>query len=156
MAIERASLTQDYDVGELGRFGNQIRSIPLLLERPLGFGPLRFGEFFPQDPHQTFLSTFASYGWAGGLAFAAFTATTLYLGWSLALRRSPFQAEAIALWSACFPQILQGVQIDTEHWRHLYLITGCVYGLAAAARRVQATKLSSTPIAAEAAISTAP
>ena len=54
------------------------------------------------------------------------------------------------------PQILQGVQIDTEHWRHLYLITGCIYGIAAAARRVQATKLSSTPIAAEAAISTAP
>ena len=156
MAIERASLTQDYDVGELGRFGNQIRAIPLLLERPLGFGPLRFGEFFPQDPHETFLSTFASYGWAGGLAFAAFTATTLYVGWSLALRRSPFQAEAIALWSACFPQILQGVQIDTEHWRHLYLITGCIYGLAAAARRVQATKRSSTPIAAEAAVSTAP
>jgi hypothetical protein len=24
------------------------------------------------------------------------------------------------------------VQIDTGHWRHLYLLCGCVYGLAAA------------------------
>ena len=49
MALERASLTQDYDVGEEGRL-------------PLGFGPLRFSHVFPQDPHDVFLSAFASFG----------------------------------------------------------------------------------------------
>ena len=39
MALQRASLLKDYDSGEQGRFGNQIRAIPLLLERPFGFGP---------------------------------------------------------------------------------------------------------------------
>ena len=154
MLVSRASLLQDYDVGVDGRFGNQIRAIPLLLERPLGFGPLRFDQFFAQDPHEAFLSAFASYGWVGGLAFAAFIVATIYLGWALAVRRSPLQHEAIAVWSACFPQILQGVQIDTEHWRHLFLLCGCVYGLAAAERRMRApnyaTNLSSTPIAADA------
>jgi len=134
MLLSRATFAQDYDSGEEGRFGNQLRAIPLLLDRPLGFGPLRFTEFFPQDPHEAFLSAFASFGWLGGLGFSAFVAATLYVGWALALRRSPLQPYAIALWSACFPQILQGVQIDTGHWRHLYLLCGCVYGLAAAER----------------------
>ena len=145
MMFSRASLIQDYDGGVEGRFGNQIRAIPLLLERPLGFGPLRFSEFFPQDPHEAFLSAFAYNGWAGGLAFAAFIAGTIYIGWRLCLSRSPLRVEAIALWSACFPQILQGVQIDTEHWRHLFLLCGCVYGLAAAARSERRASVSVTP-----------
>ncbi len=134
MLLSRASLVQDYDSGVEGRFGNQIRSIPLLLERPLGFGPLRFSDIFPQDPHEAFLSAFASFGWVGGLSFAAFSAATIYVGWRLTLTRSPYQTHAIAIWAACFPQILQGVQIDTGHWRHLFLLCGCIYGLAAAER----------------------
>jgi hypothetical protein len=134
LATSRASLVQDYDAGEQGRFGNQLRSIPLLLERPFGFGPYRFVQFFPQDPHEVFLSAFASGGWIGGLAFAAFIAVTLYLGCALALRRTALQREIIALWSALLPQILQGVQIDTSHWRHLFLMCGCLFGLAAAVR----------------------
>jgi len=25
--------------------------------------------------------------------------------------------------------LVQGVQIDTDHWRHLYLLLGCMWGL---------------------------
>jgi hypothetical protein len=139
MALERASLTEDYDTGEQGRFGNQLRSIPMLLELPFGFGPLRFGYIFPQDPHEVFLSAFASFGWLGGFAFFAFVAATLYFGWRLSFRRSPLQPQVVALWSALLPQILQGVQIDTGHWRHLFLMCGCIYGLAAADRRQRAS-----------------
>jgi hypothetical protein len=139
MAFERASLTEDYDSGAQGRFGNQLRSIPMLLELPFGFGPLRFGYIFPQDPHEVFLSAFASFGWLGGFAFLAFVAATLYFGWRLPFRRSPLQPQVVALWSALLPQILQGVQIDTGHWRHLFLMCGCLYGLAAADRRERAS-----------------
>jgi hypothetical protein len=134
LATSRASLVQDYDAGEQGRFGNQLRSIPMLLDRPFGFGPYRFGQYFPEDPHEVFLSAFASAGWIGGLAFAAFIAITLYFGWALSFRRSTLQREIIALWSGLLPQILQGVQIDTSHWRHLFLMCGCLFGLAAAVR----------------------
>jgi hypothetical protein len=140
MTLERASFAEDYDVGEQGRFGNQLRSIPLLLELPFGFGPLRFGHIFPQDPHEAFLSAFASFGWLGGLAFLAFIAVTFYLGWALSFRRSRLQPQVIALWSALLPQILQGVQIDTAHWRHLFLMCACLYGLAAAERHERARK----------------
>jgi hypothetical protein len=29
---------------------------------------------------------------------------------------------------------LQGFQIDTDHWRHLFLLTGALFGLIAASR----------------------
>ena len=145
LALERASLSEDYDTGEQGRFGNQLRSIPMLLDLPFGFGPLRFGHIFPQDPHEVFLSAFASFGWLGGLAFLAFIATTLYYGFRLPFRRSRLQPQVVALWSALLPQILQGVQIDTGHWRHLFLMCGCLFGLAAAERRERAAPPARSP-----------
>ncbi|NDA46355.1 MAG: O-antigen ligase domain-containing protein [Alphaproteobacteria bacterium] len=42
LLFDRFTLTKDYDEGPDGRFGNQQRSIPMLLDRPLGFGPLRY------------------------------------------------------------------------------------------------------------------
>jgi hypothetical protein len=127
----RASLDQDYDQGVTGRFGNQLRSIPLLLEAPNGFGPLRFRWFFPEDPHNVYVNAFASYGWLGGLSFLALTAATCIAGWRVALRRAPWQGHAVVLWSVLFVTILQGLQIDTDHWRHMYLMLGLIWGLAA-------------------------
>jgi hypothetical protein len=132
--FERASLSQDYDLGELGRFGAQARSIPMLLERPFGFGPLRYDAIFPTAPHEVYINAFASYGWLGGLSFIAFTGVTLYVGFRVAFQPSPFRTQALAIWSCLLPQMIQGFQIDSDHWRHLYLMFGCIYGLAAAAR----------------------
>lgn len=126
----RASLDQDYDQGVTGRFGNQLRSIPLLLDLPNGFGPLRFRWYFPEDPHNVYINAFASYGWLGGVSFLALMAATCLAGWRVALRRSPWQGHAIVLWSVLFVTILQGLQIDTDHWRHFYLMLGLVWGLA--------------------------
>lgn len=100
------------DVGEEGRFGNQLREIPLLQDLQFGFGPLRFSHVFPQDPHNVFLSAFASFGWVGGLGYLTSTGVTIYLGWVSTFRRSRLQPEIVALWSSLLPQILQGVQID--------------------------------------------
>jgi hypothetical protein len=130
----RASLDQSYDQGVTGRFGNQLRSIPLLLGEPNGFGPLRFRWFFPEDPHNVYINAFASYGWLGGFAWLGLMAATCYVGWALVFRRSPWQNHAIVLWSVLFITILQGIQIDTDHWRHVYLMLGLVWGLAALAR----------------------
>jgi len=140
--LARASLIQDYDAGEMGRFGNQLRSLPLLLERPFGFGPLQFHHVFFEDPHEMYVNAFASYGWLGGLSFLAFTATTLYVGWRIVLRPSRFRDISIPIWACLFVQMIQGFQIDTDHWRHLYLLFGALYGLAAAERR---TRISSEP-----------
>ena len=131
--VERASFSQEYDVGELGRFGSQLRSIPMLLERPFGFGPLRFETIFPSAPHNVYVNAFAAYGWLGGVSFFALTIVTVYVGFRTVFRRSLAQLDAIAVWSSLLPQMTQGFQIDTDHWRHLYLLLGCIYGLASAA-----------------------
>lgn len=127
----RASLSQTYDVGETGRFGNQLRSIPLLLDLPNGFGPLRFRFHFVEDPHNVYINAFASYGWLGGFAWLALMGATCYVGWRLTFQRTPWQTHAVALWSILFVTIVQGIQIDTDHWRHVYLLLGLIWGLAA-------------------------
>ncbi|HYC24453.1 MAG TPA: O-antigen ligase family protein [Roseiarcus sp.] len=135
----RASFSQDYDLGQTGRFGDQLRSLPMLLERPFGFGPLQYRNHFEGvDPHNVYINAFASYGWIGGLSYAALTIVTLVEGWRLVFRRTPFQNEAIAIWSCLFFQILQGLQIDSDHWRHFFLMLGALYGLLAATRIAQA------------------
>lgn len=128
----RASLNQDYDHGETGRFGNQRRSIPFLLELPNGFGPTMFRDYFPEDPHNTYLNAFASYGWLGGVSYLALVLLTVFAGFRLVFRRTPWQPAAIAIWSSFFLLILQGIQIDTDHWRHWYLQLGLVWGLTVA------------------------
>ena len=130
----RASLDQYYDVGQLGRFGAQWRSLPMLLDRPFGFGPLQFNKIFPQAPHEVYVNAFSAYGWLGGLAFVAFTALTIYAGARAAFKTSPLQSDAITIWSCVLVQMVQGFQIDTDHWRHLFLLIGLLYGLAAAVR----------------------
>jgi hypothetical protein len=143
----RASLDQDYDLGVTGRFGNQLRAIPMLLEAPNGFGPLRFRWHFNQnDPHNVYINAFASYGWLGGLCWLALMIATVYVGWRLVFRRGPTQLHAIAIWSVLFVTILQGLQIDTDHWRHLYLMMGLVWGLAALGPREESAGAPDQPL----------
>jgi hypothetical protein len=136
---QRASLNQDYDGGALGRFGGQLRSIPLLLEEPNGFGPLRFSQVVGnEDPHNVYINAFAAYGWLGGVSYLALIVYTLFVGWRLALRKGPYRSAAIPIWSCTFFHILQGLQIDSDHWRHFFLLVGLTWGLAAASMREEA------------------
>jgi hypothetical protein len=129
---ERASLVQSYDAGETGRFGKQLNAIPLLLERPLGFGPIQFRNIFGGDPHNVFLNAFASYGWLGGISYFLLILATLAAGWKAIFTRTPWQHHAIAVFCPLLTTILQGIQIDTDHWRHFYLLLGLIWGLYAA------------------------
>ena len=73
---DRATLAKDYDSGEFGRFGNQLNSIPILLESPLGFGPTKFRMIFSLDPHNVYLNAFSSYGWLGGITYMLLIVST--------------------------------------------------------------------------------
>ena len=129
---DRARVTKDYDEGVTGRFGNQLRSIPMLIERPNGFGPLRFRLFFGIEPHNSYIGGFANGGWLGGFSFLFLVMATAYVGFRLCLAPSPFQREAQIVWPALFIFFLQALQIDVDHWRHVFLLFGMVWGLEAA------------------------
>ncbi len=133
---ERASLNQSYDLGVQGRFGNQLRSVGMLLDLPNGMGPLRFRWHFPEDPHNTYINAFASYGWIGGFSYIALVVVTMIVGWTAVFRRCTTQHHAIAIWSVLFITLLQGFQIDIDHWRHVYLMLGLIWGLRAIAPEV--------------------
>jgi hypothetical protein len=57
---------------------------------------------------------------------------TGYLGFRLCLSPSPFRREAQIVWPALFIFFLQALQIDVDHWRHVFLLFGMVWGLEAA------------------------
>ena len=132
--LDRFTLVKDYDAGELGRFGNQRNAVPMLLLRPFGFGPLQFPVIFNEAPHNTFLNAFASFGWLGGITYLTMVVLNLTVGLRIVFTRSPFQASAIAVFSCLVAVTFQGVQIDTEHWRHFYWLLGILWGFFAAAQ----------------------
>lgn len=134
----RFKLVQYYDGGEMGRFGKQRLAIPDLMKHPNGYGPMEFRHSFGEDPHNVYVNAFASYGWLGGFTYAAFIASTLMAGAAGALRRTPFQHYAIATFSTFSVLTLLGLVIDTDHWRHFYLLSGLVWGLYAAGLRYRA------------------
>jgi len=128
----RAHLLQSYDAGATGRFGDQLRAVPMLLERINGFGPYQYHFYFGKDPHNVYLNAFASYGWLGGFSFILLTLATFRVTWRAMFTASPWQHEAIAVACPLIFTMLQGVQIDTDHWRHFYLLLGLMWGLYAA------------------------
>jgi hypothetical protein len=132
MFVERFALVQSYDGGETGRFGNQLRSIPELLRRPFGYGPFVFGIVYGQAPHNTFVNSFSAYGWLGGISYFLLICSTLIIGLKTIFTKTPWQGLAIAVYSALVSVIFQGIQIDTEHWRHFYWMLGLMWGLFAA------------------------
>jgi hypothetical protein len=133
--LQRAALTQDYDEGVTGRFGNQLRSLPMLLERPAGFGPLRFRLVFDLEPHNSYVGAFANDGWIGGFTWIFLAATSIFVGLRLMFIGSPYRGLAQIFVPPLLALLLQGFQIDVDHWRQIFLCFGAVWGLETARQR---------------------
>ena len=131
----RAALTQDYDQGETGRFGNQVRGLAMLLERPFGMGPMHWRLVFGLEPHNSYIGSFANGGWLGGVVFIGLVLATSFVGFRLLVRPSPVRAHAQIVWPALLMFFLQAFQIDIEKWRHVYMMLGMVWALEAARLR---------------------
>jgi hypothetical protein len=143
--LDRFTLTKNYDSGERGRFGNQLNAIPLLLDRALGLGPFQFPKIFGENPHNTFIDSFVIGGWISGVSYFCLFCSNIYVGFRTAITRSPYQNHAILVFSCLVNVMLQGIQIDTEHWRHSYWMMGIMWGLAAATLQYT-NSLSSTVV----------
>ncbi|MBY0256010.1 O-antigen ligase [Methylobacterium sp.] len=135
MFSKRAAVTQDYDTGENGRFGNQMRGIGMLVDEPLGMGPLRWRLIFALEPHNSYIGSFANGGWVGGATFIGLVLMTSIVGFRLMSRDTPFRRHAQIVWPALMMFFLQAAQIDIEKWRHVYMMLGMIWGLEAARLR---------------------
>ena len=126
---QRAALEQSYDEGPTGRFGRHVLGLLLALDTPLGIGPLQFHNLFPEDPHNAYLNAFMSGGWLSGFAYLTLVAVTLVSGLRFVFIATPWRATYIAVYSAFVGVAGESLIIDTDHWRHYFLILGVLWGL---------------------------
>jgi len=148
--LQRASVTQEYDEGATGRFGNQLRSLPMLVERFWGFGPLRFRTIFDLEPHNSYIGAFANDGWLGGFLFILIVGVTSFIGLRLMFRASPFQRQAQVFVPTLLAFFFQAFQIDIDHWRHVLMMLGVVWGLEAARQKWEAQQQQDAALTARA------
>ncbi len=132
MFKERAQLIQSYDVGSVGRFRLQELALGDLLKFPNGMGPFEFNRTHGSQQHNVYLQAFLVYGWIGGMAYLTLLVSTLWMAFRTMLVRTPWQPYLICAFAAFVGEVLEGFVIDTDHWRHFFLLLGMVWGLGAA------------------------
>lgn len=136
---ERASLDQSYDSGPEGRFGGQAKAVNLILDNPFGIGTFTFATtYHAEQPHNVYLSQFLNAGWLGGTLYIVSVLGTLAAGFYAARRRTALQGPLIVASAAFAGVALEGLVIDTDHWRHFFLLMALVWGLADAEAPVHA------------------
>ena len=141
---ERASLSQSYDTGHTGRFGRYFLAISMALDYPFGMGPLQFQ--FPGGPAQRLSQllhhrrldlgrglSHAHAGDAGREHCASSSCAT------------PWQPTYHAVYAAFVGVAAESIIIDSDHWRHYFLILGVLWGLMAVTRTYRAEVAAPAP-----------
>jgi O-Antigen ligase len=128
---KRASLDQSYDLGPEGRFGGQEKATRLILENPFGIGTHTFREtYHHEEPHNVYLSMFLNAGWIGGLMYIISVLSTLFVGLRGSLQMNALQGPFLICSAAFAGLAVEGLIIDSDHWRHFFIFMGCIWGLA--------------------------
>lgn len=133
----RAQLAQDYDSARLGRFARYAIGFLMATEHPLGIGPLAFGKIYIEDTHNIWLKALLDYGWLGFAAYFTLIVWTLAGGFRILFRDRPWQPYLLCAYVTLIGHIGLGTVIDTDHWRHFYLLLGLIWGAMALETRYQ-------------------
>ena len=141
MFLERAKAIQPYDIGPGGRFWEQRLALGVILESPNGLGPFEFFRLYGTQQHDVYMQAFLVYGWIGGAAYLALVMVTFAIGFRASLVPAPWQAYLIAAYAAFVGEAVEGFIVDTDHWRHFFLILGLVWGLTAASINLRRSEL---------------
>jgi hypothetical protein len=150
MFRQRASFDQSYDEGRFGRFGRHILGAQMALDLPFGIGPLQFHRYFPEDTHNSYLNAFMSGGWIAGVCYPALVFLTVVLGFRHIFVRVPWQRGYLAIFSAFLGTVGESFVIDSDHWRHFWMMLGAMWGLFAAAQPYRTAAKASLNAPAEA------
>ncbi len=124
----RARLVQEYDGARFGRFERHRIGFLMAMERPLGMGPMAFGKIYGEDEHNIWLKSLTTYGWLGAATYQIMIWSTIWMGFRYLLRERPWQPYMMICWVMILGHALIGNVIDTDHWRHFYLLLGLLWG----------------------------
>ncbi len=141
----RAHLVQSYDVGQGGRFRLQEIALGALLNYPNGMGPFEFARVNGLQQHNVYLQAFLVYGWIGGVSYILLLLSTFTVALRSVFVSTPWQAYAITALAAFTGEVAESFIIDSDHWRHFFLLLGMVWGLWAATYRYKRARASRAP-----------
>lgn len=133
----RAQLVQEYDGARVGRFARYGIGFLMALEKPFGIGPLVFGQIYGEDTHDIWLKALMDYGWLGFASYLILIVWTLAAGFRILLRDRPWQPYLLPAYVVFIGHVALGTVIDTDHWRHFYLLLGLIWGAIALEARHQ-------------------
>lgn len=124
----RTHLVQSYDGGHLGRFERHRLGFLMSMEKPLGIGPMVFATLFPEAEHNIWLKMLTTYGWLGFVCYVTLSLWTMAAGFRILLRDRPWQPYLMIAWIVFVGHVGIGNVIDTDHWRHYYMLLGVIWG----------------------------
>jgi hypothetical protein len=136
--VQRAHVVQDYDEGRLGRFERQQIGFFLIQERPFGLGPFQLGKMLGEDEHNMWLKGFTVYGWLGGFSYLILVVWTLAASAPLLFKPRPWTPIVQCTFAVYLGHIvLMHNVIDNDHWRHVFLLYGILWGAIGAERMLR-------------------
>ncbi|MEA2409165.1 MAG: hypothetical protein QOE69_3284 [Thermoleophilaceae bacterium] len=121
---ERAKL-QSYDSQ---RFEAQRQGIHYGDTHPLGIGPGQFEVLAPVPSHNVYIRALSEQGYLGLFSILAIVLGTLVLALSNAVSgRDTYGIGSAALLGAWVGMVIESFVIDSNHWRHLFLVAALIW-----------------------------
>jgi len=144
--LDRLTVSKQYDVGQGGRFSRYFMSIPMILENPLGLGMLQIEKYFTEPVHDIFISSFVNYGWLAGVAWILLTLLTF----RIAFDNQRATQSPIAMWLSfsLLSQLPCAILQQVEHWRHMWMFLGLLWGFNIRNFPAAGTAMGRTPMSA--------
>lgn len=142
LLLQRFTLKQNYDNT---RFATHAAGFAAAWTKPLGFGALEFGPLFGQDPHNIYLKSLVAYGWLGLIAYLGMIITTFIIAFPLLFRTRPWQLLLQCAFVVWLGHVLIAQVIDIDHWRHVYMLFGFIWGFIGAEYLTRLKERRETP-----------
>lgn len=122
---------QEYDSSEFGRFAGQYLTFMKALDFPFGLGAHGFLPDWYEQPHNVYLFQLIIGGWFGGLAYLLFVLVTIIKSLAFLQRRTRHSQIMVVLFASFFGLAVEGLVVDSDHWRHFWILSGLIWGVMA-------------------------
>lgn len=123
--FESRSVGQAYDQE---RFGTQADAFERITDHFLGYGPGQVEAFLERSAHSLYVRLAFEQGLIGAVILFLLIAVTTVFAISLVARdRDVHGVGSVALLGAWLGMLVNGLVIDTLHWRHLWIVAALIW-----------------------------
>lgn len=124
-----------YEAYDVERFGAQRAGIGLVAQHPFGIGPGQFEVFVGYGAHSLYVRSLTEQGILGLAILLLLVTITLFLAIrNVGHGRDTYGLGSATLLAAWCGLLVNGLFVDTLHWRHLWMVAAFIW---AGAKRAQ-------------------